>query len=160
MVMRLAEEKARAGSVIAQGDGIVLGADTSVTVDGEILGKPTSVDDARRMLRMLSGRTHTVITGIFAIRLVDGASRGATEITRVVFAPLDDEEINAYVASGEPFDKAGAYGVQGRAGKFVVGIDGCFFNVIGLPLRSVYVLLRGLGWKDVPGRRQMKGSVA
>jgi septum formation protein len=137
-VVRLAREKAEA--VEATGDRVVLGADTTVVIDGQILGKPSSPDDAARMLRLLSGRSHEVITGICLrsarVRVTDAA------ITRVWFAALSDSDIAAYAASGEPMDKAGAYGIQGLASKFVERIDGCYFNVMGLPIALVYAHLR------------------
>jgi septum formation protein len=137
-VVRLAREKAE--SVEARGDRIVLGADTTVVIDGQILGKPSSPADAARMLRLLSGRGHEVITGICLrsarIHVSDAA------ITRVWFAVLTGSDIAAYAASGEPMDKAGAYGIQGLASKFVERIEGCYFNVMGLPIALVYAHLR------------------
>jgi septum formation protein len=133
-VVRLAREKAEA--VEASGDRIVLGADTAVVIDGQILGKPLSPADAARMLRLLSGRSHEVITGI-CLRSARGEIVDAA-VTRVWFAALSDSDIEAYVASGEPMDKAGAYGIQGLASKFVERIDGCYFNVMGLPVALVY----------------------
>ena len=118
----------------------MLGADTTVVIDGEILGKPADPADAARMLRLLSGRAHEVITGICLRsgrgKVVDAAT------TRVWFAALSEAEIEAYVASGEPMDKAGAYGIQGLASKFVGRIDGCYFNVMGLPIALLYAHLR------------------
>jgi septum formation protein len=133
-VRRLAEAKARA--IPATAAEIVLGADTTVVLDHEILGKPTDSDDARRMLTMLSGRRHEVITGIFLL----SGDRGICEraITAVWFAPMTAQEIDDYVASGEPMDKAGGYGVQGAASKFITRIEGCYFNVVGLPISLVY----------------------
>jgi septum formation protein len=137
-VMRLAREKSSA--IAADPEKIVLGADTAVVIEGEILGKPSDAADATRMLRRLSGRAHEVITGICLSsrrgQVVDTAS------TRVWFTTLSDAEIEAYVASGEPMDKAGAYGIQGLASKFITRIDGCYFNVMGLPISIVYTLLR------------------
>jgi septum formation protein len=133
-VRRLAREKAEAAW--EQGDDIVLGADTIVIVDGQVLEKPRDFDDARRMLAALSGRTHTVITGI-CLRHSVGAIVDA-ESTLVHFVALTKDEIDAYVASGEPMDKAGAYAIQGLAAKFVDRIEGCYFNVMGLPLACVY----------------------
>ena len=136
-VRRLAEEKARA--VWRAGD-IVLGADTVVAVDKVLLGKPRDGEEAARMLRLLSGRRHRVLTGIC---FFDGEkAETAVEETFVEFLPLTDEEIAAYVATGEPFDKAGAYGIQGAASKFVARIEGCYFNVVGLPIARVYSILR------------------
>ncbi len=149
LVRRLAESKARrAAARAASRDAriIVVGADTEVAADGLILGKPASGEDAREMLRRLSGRTHSVITGLVAIRLPDGATRAELETTQVTFAPLSAEEIEDYVASGEPFDKAGAYAIQGRGGRFVTRVEGCYFNVVGLPLARLYRILRELGW--------------
>jgi nucleoside triphosphate pyrophosphatase len=149
LVRRLAENKARlAAPRVAGRDGpvIVVGADTEVVLDGAVLGKPASAEDARDMLRRLSGRTHSVITGLAAIRLPDGAARTELETTQVTFAPLTPEEVEDYVASGEPFDKAGAYAIQGRGGRFVTRVEGCYFNVVGLPLARLCRILRDLGW--------------
>ena len=137
-VMRLAREKAAA--IPLQPERIVLGADTTVVVDGEILGKPADQADASRMLRLLSGRAHEVITGICLRHC--GGEVVDTETTRVWFAPLSEAEIRAYVASGEPLDKAGAYGIQGLASKFIPRIEGCYFNVMGLPVALVSSRLR------------------
>jgi septum formation protein len=151
MVARLAEAKARAAA--AQMDAgmrecIIVGADTIVELGGEILGKPRDSSHAREMLAMLSGRTHNVLTGLFLLRLPGGASRAAVENSAVTFAPLGEKEIDAYVATGEPLGKAGAYAIQGRAGRYIPGIEGCYFNVVGLPLARLYALLRELGWRD------------
>jgi septum formation protein len=145
-VLRLAGEKARRASREVTGEAVVVGADTLVVIDGEVLAKPVDEEDAGRMLRLLSGRTHRVITGVAALRLSDGAMRRAAEITNVTFAALTDREIDDYVATGEPMDKAGAYGIQERAGRFVSRIEGCYFNVVGLPLARLYAMLRELGW--------------
>lgn len=125
-------------------DELVIAADTVVAVDGELLGKPADAEDAARMLRLLSGREHRVLTGV-AVGLKDLVQTGC-ETTRVVFDEISEEQIAAYVASGEPFDKAGAYGIQGRASVFVKGIEGCYFNVVGLPLHLLAKLLEGCGW--------------
>ncbi len=100
------------------------------------------------MLRRLSGTTHSVITGLAAMRLPGRIVRTETETTRVTFAPLTEEEMSAYVSSGEPFDKAGGYAIQGRGGRFVTRVEGCYFNVVGLPLARLYRILRELGWKE------------
>ena len=118
---------------------IVLGADTTVELDGEILGKPENADDAARMLRMLSGRTHRVITGVAVVTA--SGTQVAAEVTGVRFLTLSDEEIAAYVASGEPMDKAGAYAIQGRAARWIPRVTGCYFNVVGLPLALVSTML-------------------
>ena len=151
MVARLAEAKARAAAEKiggSKGGRIVVGADTAVELDGEIFGKPRDAADAREMLAALGGRTHHVLTGIFLIRLPDGATRAAVESTSVTFAPLDPGEIAAYVASGEPMDKAGGYAIQGVAGRYISRIEGCYFNVVGLPLARLHALLRDLGWPE------------
>ena len=149
MVARLAEAKARAA---AESDGaknpaIIIGADTAVELDGEIFGKPRDAADAREMLSYLSERTHYVVTGIYVLRLPDGAARSAVETTAVTFARLDPKEIEAYVASGEPIDKAGGYAIQGRAGRYIPRVEGCYFNVVGLPLARLCALLGELGWR-------------
>jgi len=120
---------------------VVLGADTKVTLDDEILGKPEDATDAARMLRRLSGRTHRVITGVAVV----SAQRVevAAEATAVRFLTLSDQEIDAYVATGEPMDKAGAYAIQGLAARWIPRIEGCYFNVVGLPLALVAAMLDG-----------------
>jgi septum formation protein len=150
MVARLAEAKTRAAAESAgeKIPAIIIGADTAVELDGEIFGKPRDAADAREMLSYLSGRTHYVVTGIHILRLPDGAGRSAVETTAVTFARLDQKEIDAYVASGEPFDKAGGYAIQGRAGRYIPRIEGCYFNVVGLPLARLYALLGELGWRE------------
>src|ERR1019366_4975899 len=144
-VVRLARDKAH--SVFAEISSkspappqvVVLGADTTVTLDGHILAKPEDAADAARMLRLLSGRTHRVITGV-ALATATSAEVAA-EVTAVRFLALSDEEIAAYVATGEPMDKAGAYAIQGRAARWIPRIEGCYFNVVGLPLALVSTLL-------------------
>ena len=139
-VRRLARAKAEAAW---EGrDEIVLGADTVVVLGQEVLEKPRDAADARAMLRLLSGREHTVITGI-CLRHPGGVQVDSSA-TRVRFAPLTDAEIDAYVVSGEPMDKAGGYAIQGLASKFVERVEGCYFNVIGLPLSQVYRYLKSL----------------
>lgn len=133
-VQRLAEAKARA--VAASEGETVLGADTTVVVGGEILGKPADAADARRMLTLLAGCRHQVMTGICFRR--GGAIVRDRAITDVWFAPMTGSEIADYAASGEPMDKAGAYAIQGLASKFIQRIDGCYFNVVGLPIALVY----------------------
>ena len=139
-VTRLALEKAH--SIEAADDHIVLGADTTVVVDSAILEKPANADDAARMLALLSGRAHHVITGI----CLKSGSRVVVDsaTTRVWFSRLTPREIRDYAASGVPMDKAGAYGIQGLASKYIDRIDGCFFNVMGLPISLVYRHLRGM----------------
>ena len=137
-VRRLAEAKARA--VLAAPDEIVLGADTTVVVDGQMLVKPEDAGDARRMLQALSGRCHQVLTGISLRKGTSLITDSA--ITQVWFSPLTADEVDGYVASGEPMDKAGGYAIQGLAAKFIERIDGCYFNVMGLPVSLVYRHLR------------------
>ncbi|MEG1152943.1 MAG: Maf family protein [Ruthenibacterium sp.] len=118
----------------------VIGCDTVVDVDGAVLGKPADAADARHMLQLLSGRTHLVHTGV---ALCKGAQFEAfAETTAVTFATLSETEIEDYLATGEPYDKAGGYGIQGAAAKFVRGVDGCYFNVMGFPVAHVYAALR------------------
>ncbi len=121
-------------------DGLaVLGADTTVTLDNQILGKPADAADAARMLRLLSGRSHRVVTGVALATA--GGIEVAAEVTGVRFLTLSDAEIEAYVATGEPMDKAGAYAIQGRASRWIPRIEGCYFNVVGLPLALVCAML-------------------
>ena len=139
-VRRIAEEKARA--ILLPPDDVVLGADTVVSLDNEVFGKPSDAGDATRMLRLLSGRDHWVHTGICILsknhRIVDSAS------TRVFFTPLTEGEVEEYTRSGEPLDKAGAYAIQGWASRFVLRIEGCYHNVVGLPVSLVYQHLKAL----------------
>ena len=137
-VERLAREKA--ASVPG---ALVLGADTTVVVDGEVLEKPVDAADALRMLQRLQGRVHQVITAI-ALKTPD-SMLGATDVTAVTFRPADDDVLRAYVATGEPMDKAGAYGIQGYGAALVERIDGDFFGVMGLPVRLVLDLLARAG---------------
>ena len=147
-VTRLAREKAEAvlhelsSKTPAPQKVVVLGADTTVTLDNQILAKPADPADAARMLRQLSGRTHHVITGV-AVVTAD-STQVAAEVTAVRFLSLSDQEIEDYVASGEPMDKAGAYAIQGRAARWIPRIEGCYFNVVGLPLALVTALLEPL----------------
>ena len=144
-VTRLAREKAQAvfaqlaTNAEAASNLAVLGADTTVTLDKAILGKPEDDDDAARMLRLLSGRTHRVMTGIALVTAE--AAQVAAEVTAVRFLTLRDEEIAAYIATGEPMDKAGAYAIQGLAARWIPRIEGCYFNVVGLPIALVSTLL-------------------
>ena len=139
-VRRLAREKAEA--IGPHPDDVVLGADTIVCCEQQVLGKPSDIEDAARMLRLLSGRDHWVHTGICLLSrnrlIIDSAS------TRVSFLPLSEEEIQEYTRSGEPLDKAGAYAIQGRASRFVSSIEGCYQNVVGLPVSLVYSYLKSL----------------
>lgn len=147
-VRRLAEVKARAVAARISPPAIVIAADTVVVMNGEVLGKPASAEDAGRMLRRLSGRSHQVLTGLAVLKIPGGAARVEIETTQVTFAPLTETEIVAYVASGEPLGKAGAYAIQGRGGRFVARVEGCYFNVVGLPLARLYGILREMGWHE------------
>ena len=138
-VHRVAEAKARAIAAKARGR-TVLAADTTVVVDSRMLGKPADDEDARRMLRLLSGRAHQVVTGVTVVSGSALTTRVAS--TDVEFAPLSEEEIAWYVATGEPHDKAGAYAIQGYASRFVTRIAGSYSNVVGLPIALVYDLLK------------------
>jgi septum formation protein len=141
---RLAREKALA--LPADADDFVLGADTVVFVAGEMIAKPVDAQDAARMLRMLSGRTHQVITGVCLVRSMhNGFPDTRSENTRVTMKPMSEEEIRQYVSSGEPMDKAGGYGIQGIASRWISRIEGDYFNVVGLPVSLVYTMLREHG---------------
>lgn len=140
-VMVLAEAKARAVAV-RHPDAAVIGSDTAVTVDGRILGKPDGHEAARAMLRLLSGRAHQVMSGVCVVRGAD--SLCACEVTTVQFRALSDREIDAYIAAEPPFDKAGAYGIQGLAALFIERITGDYYNVMGLPLFRLGTMLAQL----------------
>jgi septum formation protein len=126
-------------------DAIVIAADTLVVLEGRVLGKPRTAEEAALMLRSLSGKAHSVITGYAVKDSGTGKTRSASVETRVWFRPLLDEEIAGYVKSGEPMDKAGAYAVQGRGGAFVERVEGDFLNVVGLPLNALLETLREFG---------------
>jgi septum formation protein len=148
LVQRLAFAKAELVAARAVAPAIVIGADTEVTLEGHIFGKPRSTDDARRMLEKLSGRAHAVVTGVALIRLPDAERLTFVDSTLVHFAPLTEEDITRYLATGEPHDKAGGYAIQGRAGRFIPRIEGCYFNVVGLPLARLQHALTELGWSE------------
>lgn len=143
---RLAREKALAVWRTRPAD-VVLGADTIVVVDGAMLGKPVDGGDAARMLRVLSGRVHEVITGVCVVKAFasEPKLRTTSETTLVTMKELTDEEIREYVASGEPMDKAGAYAIQGRASRWIPRIEGDYSNVVGLPVAVVFEMLREMG---------------
>jgi septum formation protein len=162
LVQRLAFAKAELVAARAVAPAIVIGADTEVTLEGHIFGKPRSTDDAHHMLEKLSGRAddahhmleklsgraHAVVTGVALIRLPDAERITFVESTLVHFAPLTEEDITRYLATGEPHDKAGGYAIQGRAGRFIPRIEGCYFNVVGLPLARLQHALTELGWSE------------
>ncbi len=143
IALTLAEDKAR---VVAQKleRGVVLAADTLVVYQGELMGKPVDKDDARRMLRLLGGSRHEVITGLVLIDAASGLMEKDYSKTTVWMKNLSEVEINDYVEGGEPLDKAGAYGIQGIAALFVERIEGCYFNVVGLPLSLLYDMMQEL----------------
>jgi len=147
-VARLAAAKAELVAARAVGPAIVIAADTVVALDNHILGKPHSEGHARQTLESLSGRTHTVLTGVTLIRLPDAERIEFVESTLVHFAQLSEEEITRYLATAEPHDKAGGYAIQGRAGRYIPRIEGCYFNVVGLPLARVQQALTDLGWTE------------
>ncbi len=148
---RLALTKA---SLIAAAEpaALVIGADTIVVLGDEILGKPADPEEAKAMLRRLSGREHTVITGYCLLQRNRGRTENDYVSTRVFFRSLEESEIESYVATGEPLDKAGAYGIQGRGALFVERIEGCYSNVVGLPLAKIGQALRRFGIEVWPGR--------
>ena len=145
-VTRLAQGKAaEVAARLAGPEALIIGADTTVVLDGDVLNKPADPDDAVRMLRRLSGRTHAVYTGLCLVR--GTAVQTAHAVTEVTFDSLSDDAVTAYVATGEPLDKAGAYGIQGQGLGFIPRIDGDYYTVVGLPLE----LLRRLLLPDFPG---------
>ena len=141
IVALLSARKARAAAE-KDTDGGIIASDTLVSLDGKGLGKPADAADAYRMLRALSGRTHEVFSGVCMIDAATGREETRVARTGVIFRELSDEEINGYIATGEPMDKAGAYGIQGGAGKFVTGLDGTFENVMGFPVDVVEDMLK------------------
>jgi septum formation protein len=147
-VRRLADTKARTAAQYVDRNvnrgterAVVIGADTVVVIDGQILGKPADADDARRMLRLLSGRDHDVLTGLSFVSVPERDEATLVESTRVSFLPLSAQDIEDYLLTGEPFDKAGAYGIQGIGGRFIRRIEGCYFNVMGLPISRVWSII-------------------
>lgn len=138
----LSLKKAAAVAKNIDADALVIGADTIVVSEGKILGKPKDRDDAAAMLKSLSGKWHEVISGVTVLHTKSAESKSFYVSTRVHFASLTDDEITAYVATGEPMDKAGAYGIQGKGAKLVEEISGDYFNVVGLPLNRLYQVLK------------------
>lgn len=150
-VLRLAQAKSQAAAedeIIFGEAAYVIGADTAVVVEGELFGKPARTEDARRMLLRLRGKTHQVLTGLSILAIPEGKRVDHVETTLVTFLNISDQDVEEYISSGEPFDKAGAYGIQGIGGRFVERIEGCYFNVMGLPVSRVWGFLRGLGWSE------------
>jgi septum formation protein len=148
MVQRLSAAKAELVAARAVGPAILVAADTTVVLDGQLMGKPSSTEDARKMLELLSGRTHSVVTGVTLIRLPEMDRRQFIETTLVSFTPLSRDDISRYLATEEPYDKAGSYAIQGHAGRYIPRIEGCYFNVVGLPLARLVENLRELGWSE------------
>ena len=143
-VTALALTKARSVAMRV-GSAVVLGADTAVVLDGRVLGKPVSPEEARRMLRELRGRQHEVVTGVAVVEAPAGRETATAVVTRVLMREYSEAEIEAYVATGEPFDKAGAYAIQGAGGALVEKVEGCYTNVVGLPLTTTRRLLEACG---------------
>ena len=139
-VQRVARAKADAATVRAPGTTI-LGADTVVVIENEVLGKPRDDEDARRMLRLLRDRWHQVLTGVALVNGATGSAKVSHEVTKVRFAEMSEDEISWYVATGEPKDKAGAYAIQGQGARFIREIRGDYLNVVGLPVRLLYTLM-------------------
>jgi len=146
----LAASKARAVAPM-EPEALIIAADTIVVVDNQILGKPRDKQEAFDMLSMLSGREHQVITGLCVLNTSTGCIQTHSEITRVRFRNIQEDEIWAYIGSGEPLDKAGSYGAQGLGAVFVEHIDGCFYNVVGLPLHTLYLMLKEQGLQLLGG---------
>jgi len=147
-VTRLASGKAAEVAARTEGDALVIGADTTVVLGGDFLGKPADTEDARAMLRRLSGRTHQVYTGLCLVPVQASiAGKAVTDfaVTDVTFGSIPEDALLAYVATGEPLDKAGAYGIQGRALSFIPAIHGDYFNVVGLPLNRLSIMLKTFG---------------
>jgi septum formation protein len=141
---------AKAREVAARlGRGVILGADTVVVLDGRPFGKPASRDEARRMLLALRGRTHEVVTGVAVVEAGNGRVAAEAVVSRVTMRPYAPGELEAYLDTPEPYDKAGAYAVQGAGGRLVSGVEGCYSNVVGLPLTTTARLLRGFGLAPV-----------
>ena len=143
-VARLALDKARTVAARLR-DGVILGADTVVVIGGEVLGKPENAEAARTMLRRLRAREHEVLTGVAVVDAQSGQAATISVVSRVRMADYDDAALDAYVATGEPLDKAGAYAIQGRGGALVAGLEGSFSNVVGLPLEETARLLAAFG---------------
>ena len=145
LVEELSRQKAAEVAATATPEDLIIAADTVVAIDGTVLGKPHSPQDAFAMLSRLSGRHHTVYTGM-TVRRGDKVLT-SHEATRVYFRPLTNREIDSYIATGEPMDKAGSYGIQGLAAKFITHIDGDYYNVVGLPICGLCLMLKELGYE-------------
>ncbi|MGA1875016.1 MAG: Maf family protein [bacterium] len=143
----------KAEDVAKRHDGLIIGADTIVVLEGKILGKPRDGTEAKEMLRRLSGCTHRVITGLAFIHTRSGQQISDFIESEVTFRALREDEMNDYIASGEPLDKAGAYGIQGKGGRFVIRVQGCYTNIIGLPVKSCLQSLRRIVGPDLDNGR-------
>lgn len=143
LVEELSLKKAQAVAKTTEENAVIIGADTVVAAADEILGKPKNEADARRMLRLLSGSTHRVFTGVTLI--YEGVAHTAHCITEVTIQQMTNQEIEEYIASGEPYDKAGGYAAQGRAARYIVGINGCYWNVVGFPVNLFFNMLKQMG---------------
>jgi septum formation protein len=148
MVQRLSRLKANVVASHASQPVLVVAADTTVVLGDQSFSKPTSPEEARHMLEQLSGNRHQILTGVSVLRSSDGARRDFIEATTVHFLKISADEIVRYVASGEPFDKAGGYGIQGYASRYVSRVEGCYFNVMGLPVSRVAATLLELGYSE------------
>ena len=148
LVERLASAKAELVAARAVGPAIIIAADTVVLLDGHVLGKPRTSDDARNMLAKLSGHMHSVVTGVTLVRLPDAERRNFVETTQVHFSAISPEELTRYLSSEESFDKAGSYAIQDEKDPFIARIEGCYFNVVGLPLARLCHTLAELGWSE------------
>ncbi|MCL4557117.1 MAG: Maf family protein [Deltaproteobacteria bacterium] len=145
LAVSLACAKARDAGLRTRGDRVIVAADTVVVMGDKVIGKPRDKRHARRILRLLSGKTHTVITGVCLLEMPEGTSHSFSVATNVTMLPMTDADIRWYIGTGEPMDKAGAYGIQGLGGLFVGKISGSYTNVVGLPLAELFEALRGLG---------------
>ncbi len=144
--VRVSQDKAQTAARRTK-TGIIIAADTIVVLDDQVLGKPVDARDAERMLGMLSGKVHLVISGLTVMDAVTGKTETRTSVTKVWFRSLSPDEVASYVASREPLDKAGAYGIQGKGALLVERIEGCYFNVVGLPLAMLGEMLLDFGFK-------------
>ena len=148
MIQRLSRAKADAVASLAARPALIVAADTTVVLGDQSFSKPTSPEEARYMLEQISGNPHQILTGVSVLRSSDGARRDFIEATTVHFLKISADEIARYVASREPFDKAGGYGIQGYASRYVSRVEGCYFNVMGLPVSRVAAALLELGYSD------------
>ncbi|MEI7473911.1 MAG: Maf family protein [bacterium] len=145
LIITLAEEKVKDVIKKTNTPSIIIGADTVVIIDNQILGKPVDKKDAFKMLRQLSGRTHEVVTAIAVFDTIENKMKSEAVTSKVTFKALTDEEINNYIKTGEPMDKAGSYGIQAYGALFVSSINGCYFNIVGLSIQRLSVILKEFG---------------